>query len=82
MEGGHKFVVTAQLEVIARRIVRAVEGTAQDLPDAVELPPAPAALCDEKRRDTDVARPGAATLVGLAEAEMAPIGPVTRGEVS
>ncbi len=66
VEGGHRFVVTAQLEVIAGRVVRAVEGTAQDLPDAVELTQAPAALCDEKNRDTDVARPGAPTPVGVA----------------
>lgn len=77
-EGGHKLRVTAQLEVIAGRVVRAVEGTAQTSPDAVELTQAPAALCDEQHRDTDVACPRAPTQVGLAEAEMAPSGPVIR----
>jgi len=82
VEGGHKFVVMAQLEVIAGRVVRAVEVTAQDLPDAAELTQAPAALCHEKYRDVDAARRGVPTRVGLAEAEMVPTRPVTRGEVS
>ena len=56
VEGGHKFVVTAQLEVISGRVARAVEGTAQDSPDTVERTQAHAPLCDEQHRDTDIAR--------------------------
>lgn len=35
VEGNHQFVVTAQLEVAAGKVARAVEGTVQDLPEAV-----------------------------------------------
>jgi hypothetical protein len=34
VEGDHKFVATARLEVMAGKVVRAVEGAAQHLPDA------------------------------------------------
>ncbi len=82
VEGYHKFVVTAQQEeVIAGKVVRAVEGAVQDLPNAVELTQTPAAPSHEKHRDTDVVCPGTPTPLGLAEAEIAPTGPVTRGHV-
>jgi hypothetical protein len=41
IEGDHKFVVTAQLEVIAGKVVRAAEGAVQDLPPAIASIPTP-----------------------------------------
>jgi len=83
VEGGHKFVVTAQLEVIAAKVVRAVEGTVQDQPDAVGSTQAPAVLCEEREhRGPDVATTSALASVGLSQLEMTPKGPVTRGDVS
>jgi len=79
VEGNHKFVVTAQLEVIAGKVVRAVEGVVPDVPDAVPLTQTPAALSVETHRDTDVPRAGAPTPVALAVVEVAPTGAVPRG---
>ena len=44
VERGHKFVVTAQLEVMAGKVVRVVEGTAQGSPAAIELTQVPDSL--------------------------------------
>lgn len=81
--GGHKSVVTAQLEVIAGKVVRAVEGIVQDQPDAVGSTQASAVLCEEKEqhRGRDVATSALAS-VGLNQLETTPNGPVTRGDVS
>ena len=38
VEGGHKVAVTAQLEVMTGKVVRAVEGATQDLPDGLARP--------------------------------------------
>jgi hypothetical protein len=65
------------LEVIAGRVVR-LNAQARTSADAFELTQAPAALSDERHRDTSVARPREPIPVGLAEAEMAPSGPVVR----
>lgn len=71
VEGGHKFVVTAQLEVAAGKVVRAVEGTVQDLPEAVGLTQTPAVLSNDGHRDEqNVARTAAPSAAGLVEAEM------------
>jgi DNA-directed RNA polymerase subunit K/omega len=67
VEGDHKFVVTAQLEVIAGKVVRAVEGAVQNLPDAVAFTPLPAVLCHEAGRDPDVASTEALTSIGSSD---------------
>jgi DNA-directed RNA polymerase subunit K/omega len=44
VEGGHKLVVTAQLEVIAGKVVRVAEGDSSEPAEAIELTESPAAL--------------------------------------
>jgi len=82
VEAHHKFVVTAQLEVIAGKIARVAEGPLQDVSDTVVLAPTDATLSDETLRNTDMPRAEAPPSVGLAEAKMALTWPVTRGEGS
>jgi hypothetical protein len=44
VEGGHKLVVTAQMEVIAGKVVRVAEGDGSELAEAIGLTESPAAL--------------------------------------
>jgi hypothetical protein len=83
VEGHHKVVVTAQLEVIAGKTAKLADGAAQDAPDAVVLTQTGAALSDEPHRDTDtdVTLADAPTPVELADAEMVR-GRLTRGQGS
>jgi len=69
VEGGHKFVVTAQLEVVAGKVARAVEGTGQSLPDALGPSQAPVGLSSETHRDRSAASTAVSAPVELAEME-------------
>lgn len=67
VEGDHKFVVTAQLEVVAGKVVRAVEGAVEELLDAVASAPPPAVLGHGASPDSDVAPTAALTSVGSGD---------------
>jgi DNA-directed RNA polymerase subunit K/omega len=83
VEGGHKLIVTAQLEVIAGKVVRVAERTVQDLPKAIGPTESPAAFRDQEPATLTLrARTAALTPAGLAAATMAPSDPMTRGKVS
>ena len=70
VEGGHNSAVTAQLEVIAGKVVRAVEGATQERPGAVEPTQTPTALRNEKHQGhPDVVRTAAQGSAGLVEAD-------------
>jgi len=51
VEGGHTTGVTAQLEVAAGKVVRAVEGTVQDPPGTIGVTEASAVVRNEDHRD-------------------------------
>lgn len=68
VEGGHKFVVTAQLEVIAGKIARAVETTGQNLPSVLGPSQAPVVLRGDAHGDRGAATT-VSTQVELAEME-------------
>jgi hypothetical protein len=69
VEGGHKFVVTAQLEVIAGKVARAVQGTGQNLPDALGSFQAPAVLHSEAHGEHRAAPTAVSAPVEVAEME-------------
>ena len=83
VEGDHKFVVTAQLEVAAGRVVRVVEGTVQDLSGAIGATAAPGVLRSEEHSDGPTGvRTEAPSPLGSAKAGMMPTGRVSPGDVS
>jgi len=83
VEGDHKFVVTAQLEVAAGKVVRAVEETVQELPGAIGVTKAPAVLRNEEHPDgPTVGRTEAPSPMGSAETRMTPNGRASPGAVS
>jgi DNA-directed RNA polymerase subunit K/omega len=64
VEGSHKFAVTAQLEVISGKVVRAVEGTVQEPAEAVATTPP---LCLDGSGNSEIVATPALTTVASSD---------------